>query len=176
MHLGIIANPGFRSHDEWQIFDYVQTHGFADFVSAYGRVRAGREFGVPRGSRPRQPLDQRYENAYLFGAICPERGTGAALTLPYCDTQAMNLHLQEIAQAVAPRAHALVVLDRAPWHRAGTLQVPENITLALLPPRSPELNPVENVWQFLRQNWLSNRVFDTYEDVIVACCNAWNNL
>jgi hypothetical protein len=129
-----------------------------------------------RGSRPRQPLDQRYENAYLFGAICPERGTGAALTLPYCDTQAMNLHLLEIAQAVALGAHALVVLDRAPWHRAGTLRVPENVTLALLPPRSPELNPVENVWQFLRQTWLSNRVFDTYEDVIDACCDAWNNL
>ena len=129
-----------------------------------------------RGSRPRQPQDQRYENAYLFGAICAERGTGAALTLPCCDTQAMNLHLQEIAQAVAPGAHALVVLDRAPWHRASTLQVPKNITLALLPPRSPELNPVENVWQFLRQTWLSNRVFDTYEDVVDACCNAWNNL
>jgi transposase len=129
-----------------------------------------------RGSRPRQPQDQRYENAYMFGAICPERGTGAALTLPYCDTKAMNLHLQEIAQAVAPGAHALVVLDRAPWHRAGTLRVPKNITLALLPPRSPELNPVENVWQFLKQTWLSNRVFDTYDDILTACCDAWNNL
>ena len=129
-----------------------------------------------RGSRPRQPKDQRYENAYLFGAICPERGIGAALTLPNCDTHAMTLHLQEIAQAVAPGAHALVILDRAPWHRSGDLQIPDNITLTLLPPRSPELNPVENVWQFLRQTWLANRVFDTYDDILNACCDAWNRL
>ena len=129
-----------------------------------------------RGSRPRQPKDQRYENVYLFGAICPKRGTGAALALPACDTQAMSLHLEEIAETVAPGAHALVVLDRAPWHRAGDLRIPPNITLMLLPPRSPELNPVENVWQFLRQTWLANQVFETYDDILDACCDAWNRL
>jgi hypothetical protein len=129
-----------------------------------------------RGTRPRQPADQRYESAYLFGAICPARGTGAALALPFADTDAMQLHLDEIARTVARGAHAVLLLDRAGWHTTGRLAVPRNMTLILLPSRAPELNPVENVWQSLRQNWLSNRIFDTYEDILEAACDAWRKL
>jgi hypothetical protein len=129
-----------------------------------------------RGTRPRQPADQRYESAYLFGAICPARGTGAALALPYADTEAMQLHLDEIARFVARGAHAVLLLDRAGWHTTTALAVPRNITLILLPSRAPELNPVENVWQHLRQTWLSNRVLETYEEIIDAACDAWNRL
>jgi hypothetical protein len=129
-----------------------------------------------RGSRPRQPADQRYDSAYLFGAICPARGTGAALAMPYADTQAMQLHLNEISRTVATRAHAVLLLDRAGWHTTGSLDVPKNMTLIFLPSRAPELNPVENVWQYLRQNWLSNRVFNTYEAILEAACEAWNKL
>jgi hypothetical protein len=129
-----------------------------------------------RGTRPRQPADQRCESAYLFGAICPARGTGAALALPFADTEAMQLHLDEIARTVAKGAHAVLLLDRAGWHTTAALAVPKNITLILLPSRAPELNPVENVWQYLRQNWLSNRVFGTYEAIVDAACEAWNRL
>lgn len=129
-----------------------------------------------RGSRPRQSADQRYENAYLFGAICPARGKGAALALPFADTAAMQLHLDEISRHVAMGAHAVLLIDRAGWHTTGKLNVPENITPILLPSRSPELNPVENVWQYLRANWLSNRVFETYDDIIDAACDAWRRL
>jgi transposase len=129
-----------------------------------------------RGSRPRQPADQRYESAYLFGAICPARGTGAGLALPYADTGAMQLHLDEISRTVARGAHAVLLLDRAGWHTSRHLVVPKNLTLTFLPSRAPELNPVENVWQFLRANWLSNRVFETYEAIIDAACEAWNKL
>jgi hypothetical protein len=129
-----------------------------------------------RGTRPRQPADQRYESAYLFGAICPARGTGAALALPFADTQAMQLHLDEIARTVKRGAHAALLLDRAGWHTTSALAVPKNITLILLPSRAPELNPVENIWQYLRQTWLSNRVFETYEDIIDAACDAWRRL
>ena len=129
-----------------------------------------------RGTRPPQPADQRYESAYLFGAICPARGTGAALALPFADTQAMQLHLDEIARTVKPGAHAVLLLDRAGWHTSGVLAVPKNITLILLPSRAPELNPVENIWQYLRQTWLSKRVFDTYEDILDAACDAWRKL
>jgi hypothetical protein len=129
-----------------------------------------------RGTRPRQPADQRYESAYLFGAICPARGTGAALALPYADTHAMQLHLDEIARTVRPGAHAVLLLDRAGWHTTPVLAVPKNISLILLPSRSPELNPVENIWQYLRQTWLSNRVFETYDDIVEAACDAWRRL
>ena len=129
-----------------------------------------------RGTRPRQPADQRYESAYLFGAICPARGTGAALALPFADTHAMQLHLDEIARTVKRGAHAVLLLDRAGWHTSAALVVPKNITMILLPSRAPELNPVENIWQYLRQNWLSNRVFETYEDIVDAACDAWRKL
>ena len=122
------------------------------------------------------PADQRYGNAYLFGAICPLRGTGAALVLPHANSDAMQLHLDEISRAVAPGAHAVVLMDRAGWHRSDRLTLPRNLSIILLPPRSPELNPVENIWQYLRQNWLSNRVFEDYEAILDAACVAWNKL
>lgn len=128
-----------------------------------------------RGSRPAAPRDQRYTWAYLFGAICPARGTGAALVLPFANAQMMNLHLAEISVNVAPGAHAVLVVDGAGWHQTGDkLRVPDNITLLHLPPYSPELNPVENVWAYLRSNKLSNRVYENYEAIVDACCNAWN--
>src|SRR5271166_1543938 len=129
-----------------------------------------------RGTRPRQPADQRYDNAYLFGAICPARGLGAALALPYADADMMQLHLDEISRNVAAGAHAVLLLDRAGWHTTGKLDLPDNITPIFLPSRAPELNPVENVWQYLRQNWLSNTGFENYDAIIDAACAAWRKL
>ena len=120
--------------------------------------------------------DQRTRSAYIFGAICPRQGKGAALVLPRCNSAAMTLHLAEIARTVAPGAHAVLMLDQAGWHRSDKLVVPANITLLPLPPRCPELNPVENVWQYLRENWLSNRVFRSQSDILDYCCYAWNRL
>ncbi len=88
----------------------------------------------------------------------------------------MTLHLREISRAVKLSAHAVVRLDQVGWHGSKELEVPDNIALLPLPPRSPELNPVENVWQFIRDNWLSNRVFKSYEDILDHCCYAWNSL
>ena len=91
-----------------------------------------------RGTRPSAPRDQRTASTYIFGAVCPKDGKGAALILP-----------------------ALV-----------GLLVPPNITIIALPPKCPELNPVENIWQFMRDNWLSNRVFKSYDDLVEHCCEA----
>ena len=88
----------------------------------------------------------------------------------------MNLHLAEIAAQIAPGAHAALLVDQAGWHLSGRLVMPPNITLIPLPAKCPELNPQENVWQFLRDNWLSNRIFKSYDDVVDHCCEAWNNL
>jgi len=126
-----------------------------------------------RGTRPRAVRDTRYQWAYIFGAVCPDRTATAALVLPRADTEAMNLHLVEIGRAVAPGAHALLVLDGAGWHGGKDLVVPGNITLLTLPPYAPELNPVENVWQFLRANKLAITIFDDYQDIVDKCCDAW---
>ena len=96
--------------------------------------------------------------------------------MPRCNTEAMNLHLAEIAAQIAPGAHAALLVDQAGWHLSGRLVMPPNITLIPLPAKCPELNPQENVWQFLRDNWLSNRIFKSYDDVVDHCCGAWNNL
>ena len=96
--------------------------------------------------------------------------------MPRADTEAMQLHLQEISRTVAPGAHGVVIIDKAGWHTTTALQVPANLSLLHLPPYSPELNPQENIWQFLRQTYLSNRVFDGYESIVEACCKAWNAL
>lgn len=102
---------------------------------------------------------------------------GAGLVLPYANSEMMNLHLTEIGRAVTPGHHAVLLLDGAGWHQTGDLlRVPGNITLLHLPPYSPELNPVENIWQYLRQNRLSNRVFDGYNAIMDACCEAWMDL
>jgi len=127
-----------------------------------------------RGSRPRAPKDLRYEWAYIFGAVCAERGVGAALVLPHANTDAITLHLAEISRHVAAGAHAVVVLDGAGWHQTGgRLRVPGNVTLLHLPSYSTELNPVETVWEYLRANTLSNSVFDTYNAIVDRCCDAW---
>jgi hypothetical protein len=127
-----------------------------------------------RGTRPRAPRDTRYQWAYIFGAVCPARAETAALVMPTADTEAMNIHLGEIAKTVASGAHAILVLDGAGWHGTKALNVPDNITLLTLPPYAPELNPVENIWAYLRANKLAISVFETYDEVVDACCKAWN--
>ena len=129
-----------------------------------------------RGTRPAAPHDQRTASTYIFGAVCPEEGKGAAPVMPRCDTEAMSLHLAEVAAAVAPGAHAAPLVDRAGWHLSDRLVVPPNVTLVPLPPRCPELNVMENVWRFMRDNWLSNRIFRDHDDIVAHCCHHWNRL
>ena len=129
-----------------------------------------------RGTRPRAVRDHRYTWAWLFGAVCPERAVGAAVVLPEVNVDAMNIHLAEISRCVTQGAHAVLVLDGAGWHTSPRLRLPENISLLPLPRYAPELNPVENVWQFLRQNLLSHRAWDSYDAIVDACCHAWSTL
>ena len=132
---------------------------------------------APVGSRPAMVRDNRHSSAYLFGAICPARGVGAAVITPAANIAAMNAHLAEISTQVAPGAQAVLLLDRAGWHQRGKrLQVPKNIVLLDLPPYAPELNPMENVWAFLRANMLSGLVWDNYDAIVEACVRAWRFL
>jgi hypothetical protein len=111
-----------------------------------------------KGVRPRGPRQQGFASAYLFGAVCPERGEGVALVLPEVSTAAMNTFLAELSRSLPPGTRAGLVLDGAGWHVSEGLTVPANLTPIPLPPYSPELNPVERVWEYLRDRWLSHRV------------------
>lgn len=126
------------------------------------------------GTRPRILRDYRFESAYIFGAICPSLKKGSALVFSGVGAEEMNIHLYEISKSIAENAHAVIIMDRAPWHKA--VIVPTNISIIYLPSYSPELNPTEQIWDFLRSNYLSNRVYETLDDVFDACCEAWNLL
>ncbi|MBB6011921.1 transposase [Aquamicrobium lusatiense] len=125
-------------------------------------------------ARPHQPADQRYRSACLFGTICPACGISAGLALTFADT--MQLHLDEISRLVPRQAHAVLLPDRAGRHTTAKLDFSSNMTLIVLPSRAPELNPVRTVWQSLRQNWISNRVFEPYDAIIEAICDVWQKL
>jgi transposase len=129
-----------------------------------------------RGERPLGLCDRRFSSAYIFAAVCPATGAEFALVMPEVNTKAMNCFLKEFSKRVAPEVHAILVMDQAGWHGAKKLVVPENITPVSLPPYSPELNPVERIWLYLRERFLSHRILDDYDAIVEACCQAWNAL
>lgn len=134
-----------------------------------------RRWGL-RGSRPSAVKQTEYEWVYLFGAVNPATGVSSALLAPTVNTDYMNHHLRFISEQAGPEVHVVLVLDRAGWHLSKALQVPENITLLHLPPYSPELNPAERLWAFLKSHYLSHRVYQDYDDLFNACSTAWNQL
>lgn len=129
---------------------------------------------APRGTRPRLQRQQQFEYAYVFGAICPAQKQAAGIVMPYANTQAMQLHLKEISNHVPLDRHAVIIMDKAAWHTTKKLDSPNNISLLFLPPVSPELNPVEQVWNWLRQHEWSNRVFKNFDDIVEVCSETWN--
>lgn len=128
---------------------------------------------APKGTRPRALKQGQFTAAYFFAAVSPANERYAAVVLPNVDTDAMQVHLEEISKQVSPGKHAVLIVDRAGWHRSKGLITPQNISLLYLPPYSPELNPVEQIWAYLRQHNFANRAFDGYEDILKVCTSAW---
>ena len=129
-----------------------------------------------RGERPAGLCDRRFQSAYIFAAVRPATGEDFCLVLPRVSTGAMNRFLADFAQTVPDDTHAVMVLDGAGWHGARALRVPDNVSLVSLPAYSPELNPVERIWLYLRERYLSHRLHTDYAAVVDACCRAWNAL
>lgn len=142
-------------------------------------MRVGQQGSLSRvwadkGTRPRVVRQRQFLSTYIFGAICPDRDVGCALILPECNAGMVQIHLDQISATVQKNYHCLLMMDRASWHMTETLNVPENISIFPLPAYSPELNPMEQVWQQLRKIKLSNTSFKDYEDIVKSCCEAWN--
>ena len=131
---------------------------------------------APRGSRPTAVRQTRYEWVYLYAAVEPATGESVALLAPNVDTGTMNAFLAMLASELKPREHAVLILDGAGWHKSRALAVPENVTCLILPPYSPELNPVENLWHYLRSHYLSNRAYADYGALFEAVGAAWRSL
>ena len=129
-----------------------------------------------KGQRPPGTLDQRYTFAYIFAASEVETDNAFALVLPEVHTAAMQMFLDRFAATIPGTDHVALFLDGAGWHRANALKVPDCITLVPLPAYSPELNPVERIWEFLKERYLSHRLLDDYTAILDAACAAWNKL
>ena len=127
-----------------------------------------------RGQRPPGPCDQRCSWTHLLAAVRPATGEGFALVLPEVSTAAMDEFLARFAATLAKDEHAATVLDRAGWHTTEKLAIPSNVTLVWLPPYSPEINPVERVWLYLREKHWSHRLLDASDAIVDALCRAWN--
>ena len=129
-----------------------------------------------RGQRPSGLCDKRFTFAYIFAAVEPGTDNGFALVMPHANTEAMQQFLDHFAATIAEDEHVVMVLDQAGWHGSAALVVPSNITLVPLPAYSPELNPVERVWLYLKERFLSHRLHADYDAIADAACAAWNRL
>jgi transposase len=129
-----------------------------------------------RGERPPGLLDQRYVSAYIYAAIEPGTDNAFALILPDANAAGMQVFIDAFAATIRDDEHVALILDGAGWHGSKSLRVPPSITLVPLPPYSPELNPVERVWLYLKQRFLSLRLLNDYQAIVAAASKAWNRL
>lgn len=140
----------------------------------FGQQNTTTRLWAERGSRPRAVKQQQFDYAYLFGSVCPSRGIGEALVVPWVNKKLMIEHLKQISAVTEMGRHAVVIMDGAGWHTDDVAEEFENVSIIKLPPYSPELNPIEQVWSWLRQHYLANQSFIDYDDIVTKVCEAWN--
>lgn len=131
---------------------------------------------APRGSRPAAVKQTRYEWVYLYAAVEPATGFSSALLAPHVNTETMNAFLGVLSGEVDPGDLVVLIMDQAGWHKAKRLVVPKNIVILYLPPYSPEINPVENLWGYMRSHYLSNRAYEGYDHLVEAAGTAYRSL
>ncbi|HIF9102606.1 IS630 family transposase [Photobacterium damselae] len=141
----------------------------------FGQQNTTTRLWAERGTRPRAVKQQQFEYAYLFGSICPQKGIGEAIVVPWVNKDIMIEHLKQISSVTEKGRHAIVIMDGAGWHTEDIADDFQNISIIKLPPYSPELNPIEQVWSWLRQHYLANQSFSDYEDIVSKVCSAWNS-
>ena len=131
---------------------------------------------APKGSRPSAWRQTQYDYLYVFGAACPQTGQTVGLLAPYLNTDTVNAFFREFEKETDPDVHVVMIWDRAGFHTSHKVRVPENVTLVGLPPYSPQLNPIEKLWQYLRQHYWSNRVYKGYDHLRQAANHAWKKV
>lgn len=129
-----------------------------------------------RGSRPAAVKQTQYEWLYVMAAVCPQTGQSIGMLSPYISTEIVNVYLKQFATEIAIDVHAVLIWDQAGFHKSKELIIPENVTIIELPAYSPELNPVENLWQYLRSHYWSNRSYKDYDALREAACDAWQRV
>jgi len=163
------------------VSDAIAPHGGTVRTFVMDEARLGQQGTLTRvwartGSRPAAVRQTKYEWVYLYAAVEPATGESVALLAPNVDAGTFNVFLRMLAEELKPGEHAVLILDGAGWHKSKSLVVPASVTCLLLPPYSPELNPVENLWHYLRSHHLSNRAYADYDDLLDAGSQAWRRL
>ena len=130
----------------------------------FGRISDPRRCWAPGGVRPDVPKQVVREYTYAFAAVSPHDGTLDSLILPEVNTEMMSLFLEEVSIRHSEE-FIMMFMDQAGWHRARDLQIPENMKLLWLPAYSPQCNPVEHLWEEIREKWFENKVFDSLDSV-----------
>lgn len=141
----------------------------------FGQQNTTTRLWAPTGSRPRAVKQQQFEYAYLIGSVCPGTGKGLAMVMPCVNKDIMKQHLAQISEVTEDGRHAVVLMDGAGWHTNSLDEDFDNVIVIKIPPYSPELNPIEQVWSWLRQHHLANQCFKNYDDIIDKVCDAWND-
>lgn len=143
--------------------------------AGFGRINTPKACWCPKGQRPAVPCHHIREYVYSFGAVTPINGDHFFLVLPYCNTNCMNLFLECLSKEY-PDDMILLCCDGAAWHKSGSLIVPANIELFFIPPYTPEMNPIEQIWKELRQVGFRNEVFASLEKVVDRLCQTIRGL
>ena len=143
--------------------------------AGFGRINKPKRCWCGEGIRPTVPCHRVREYMYAFGAISPLDGDMVSLILPKCNTQCMNIFLAEVSKQ-HPNDYILMVADNAPWHKSGGLVIPENMEIFPLLPYTPELNPIEMIWDEIREKFFKNKLFKTLSSVSDKLCEAINHL
>jgi transposase len=142
----------------------------------FGQQGTSTRIWARTGSRPTAVKQTRYEWLYLYAAVEPRTGDSVALQAPQVNTGTMNVFLRMLGEHLGSHDHAVLIMDQAGWHKSKKLDLPDTITVLFLPPYSPELNPVERLWGYLRSHYLSNRAYDGYQHLLDAGAEAWQHL
>ena len=150
-------------------------------VWSQDEVRVGQQGSLSRiwakrGTRPRKVKQKQFLSTYIYGAACHTSGASYGLVLPEAKSEAMNLFLEELSKCAEAGRHIALILDNAGWHKSKTLKIPDNITLIPLPPYSPELNAMEQIWEWLRNHHFSNQCYKNYEQIVDHACQAWKQI
>lgn len=138
--------------------------------AGFGRINKPKYCWCKNGTRPSVPCHHIREYRYVYGAVEPLTGESCFLVMPYCNTECMNVFLKNLSHTY-PKDKIILICDGAVWHKSGSLVIPENIKLIFIPPYTPEMNPIEQIWKEIRKRGFKNEAFQTLQKVIERLCD-----
>ena len=143
--------------------------------AGFGRINKPKYCWCKKGMRPSVPCHHIREYRYTYGAVEPRTGEAFFLIMPYCNTDCMNVFLKQLSDSY-PKDKIVLVCDGAAWHKSKGLSIPHNIRLVFIPPYTPEMNSIEQIWREIRTQGFRNEIFASLDKVVDRLCETIQNL